>query len=205
MIMSLLYQLTRRLLSVPAVLLHRDTTKDAELLVLRHENSVLRRQITSQVRYEPADLFWFAALSSLLPDAAGTRSSPSNPPRPSPGNAVHRQEMGLQRAPTPTGSCTCRELLGDQLVVLKEEFLQRVLDGLEPELRAAAPATAVAVDGKTMRAATTGQTSMPQTLVVAAMNSRGEVLGQTAVNAGDDNAAARDLITRPGRKPWKAR
>mgnify|MGYP007039575395 CR=1 FL=1 len=32
MIVSLLYQLTRRLLSAPAVLLRRDTTKDAELL-----------------------------------------------------------------------------------------------------------------------------------------------------------------------------
>ncbi|MBP2329349.1 transposase InsO family protein [Kibdelosporangium banguiense] len=67
MIVSLLYQLTRQLLSVPAVLLRRDTAKDAELLVLRHENAVLRRQITGQVRYEPADRFWFAALSSILP------------------------------------------------------------------------------------------------------------------------------------------
>ncbi|SMD27487.1 hypothetical protein SAMN05661093_11094 [Kibdelosporangium aridum] len=63
----MLYHLTRRLLSVPAVLLRRDTAKDAELLVLRHENAVLRRQIPGQVRYEPADRFWFAALSSLLP------------------------------------------------------------------------------------------------------------------------------------------
>ena len=67
MIVSLLYQLTRRLLSVPAVLLRRDVAKDAELLVLRHENAVLRRQITGPVRYEPADRLWFAALSSLLP------------------------------------------------------------------------------------------------------------------------------------------
>ncbi|MBP2329377.1 transposase [Kibdelosporangium banguiense] len=67
MIVSLLYQLTRRLLSVPAVLLRRDTTKDAELLVLRHENAVLRRQITGPVRYEQADRLWFTALSSLLP------------------------------------------------------------------------------------------------------------------------------------------
>jgi hypothetical protein len=66
-IVSLLYQLTRRLLSVPAVLLRHDTSKDADLLVLRHENAVLRRQITGQVRYESADRFWFAALSSLLP------------------------------------------------------------------------------------------------------------------------------------------
>jgi putative transposase len=65
-IVSLLYQLTRRLLSVPAVLLRRDVDKDAELLVLRYENTVLRRQIAGKVRYEPADLLWFAALSSLL-------------------------------------------------------------------------------------------------------------------------------------------
>jgi hypothetical protein len=58
---------TRRLLSVPAVLLRRDTSKEAELLVLRHENAVLRRQIAGPVRYEPADRFWSAALSSLLP------------------------------------------------------------------------------------------------------------------------------------------
>jgi hypothetical protein len=35
--------------------------------VLRHENAVLRRQLKSPVRYEPADRFWFAALSSLIP------------------------------------------------------------------------------------------------------------------------------------------
>jgi hypothetical protein len=56
-IVSLLYRLARQLLSVPAVLLRRDTAKDAELLVLRHENTVLRRQITGQVRYEPTDRF----------------------------------------------------------------------------------------------------------------------------------------------------
>jgi putative transposase len=41
---SLLYKLSRRLLSVPAVLLRRDTSKDAELLALRHENAVLDRR-----------------------------------------------------------------------------------------------------------------------------------------------------------------
>jgi hypothetical protein len=38
------YAITRRLLSLPALLLRRDASKDAELLVLRHENVVLRRQ-----------------------------------------------------------------------------------------------------------------------------------------------------------------
>jgi len=46
MIVSLLYKVTRKLLTVPSVLLRRGTAKDAELLVLRHENAVLRRQLT---------------------------------------------------------------------------------------------------------------------------------------------------------------
>jgi putative transposase len=67
MIVSLLYRVCRRLLSAPAVLLRRDSTKDAELLVLRHENAVLRRHVPGPIRYEPADRFWFAALSGLIP------------------------------------------------------------------------------------------------------------------------------------------
>ncbi|MFV5999047.1 hypothetical protein ACNPQM_43905, partial [Streptomyces sp. NPDC056231] len=51
MIVSLLYGTARALLSVPAVLLRRDTAKDAELLVLRHENAILRRHVKGRVRY----------------------------------------------------------------------------------------------------------------------------------------------------------
>lgn len=45
--------------------------------VLRHENAVLRRQLTRPVRYEHADRLWFAALSSLVPRrrAGGRRCS----------------------------------------------------------------------------------------------------------------------------------
>jgi hypothetical protein len=46
-IVSLVYQVARKLLAVPAVLLRRDVAKEAELLVLRHENAVLRRTTNS--------------------------------------------------------------------------------------------------------------------------------------------------------------
>ncbi|MFI6900514.1 integrase core domain-containing protein [Nonomuraea sp. NPDC050394] len=62
----MVYAVTRRLLSLPALLFRSDISKEAELLVLRHENAVLRRQVP-RVRYEPADRLWLAALSSLLP------------------------------------------------------------------------------------------------------------------------------------------
>jgi hypothetical protein len=63
------------------VSLCRETSKEAELLVLRHENAVLRRQIAAPVRYEPPDRCWFAVLSShvsrrrwreIFPVAPGT-------------------------------------------------------------------------------------------------------------------------------------
>src|SRR3954469_18037401 len=66
-IVSLMYQVARKLRAVPGVLLRRDLAKEAELLVLRHENAVLRRQLTGPARYDPADRLWLAALSSLIP------------------------------------------------------------------------------------------------------------------------------------------
>ncbi len=76
---SLVYQVTRKLLSVPAVLLCRQVAKDAELLVLRHENAVLPRQLAGPVRYEPTDRLWFAALSSLIPRRRWTEVFPVTP------------------------------------------------------------------------------------------------------------------------------
>ena len=79
MIVSLVYQVARKLLAVPAVLLRRDAAKDAELLVLRHENAVLRRQLTGPVRYEPADRLWFTALSWLIPRRRWAQVFPVTP------------------------------------------------------------------------------------------------------------------------------
>ncbi len=66
MIISVAYLLVRCLLSCLTVLTRHQVSKDAELLVLRHENAVLRRQ-AGRVRYEPGDRLWLAALSRLVP------------------------------------------------------------------------------------------------------------------------------------------
>jgi len=65
-IFSVVYLLVRCLLGCLMVLARREVSKDAELLVLRHENAVLRRQI-GRVRYQPGDRLWLAALSRLIP------------------------------------------------------------------------------------------------------------------------------------------
>ena len=75
---QILYWLLRCLLGLTAVLIRRDLSKDVELLVLRHENSVLRRQI-SRIHYTPADRVWLAALSRLLPRCRWTKIFPVTP------------------------------------------------------------------------------------------------------------------------------
>jgi len=63
---SVVYLLVRRLLGCLMVLARGEVSKDAGLLVLRHQNAVLRRQI-GWVRYQPGDRLWLAALSWLIP------------------------------------------------------------------------------------------------------------------------------------------
>src|SRR5450759_4121156 len=68
----------RRILGLAVLVFRKDLAKDAELLVLRHENAVLRRH-GSRIRYEPADRVWFAALARLITRRRWTEIFPVTP------------------------------------------------------------------------------------------------------------------------------
>ena len=78
MLLKIVYLLVRRLLSLVVLVFRGDRAKDAELLVLRHENAVLRRHV-GRVRYEQADRVWFAALARLIPRTRWTEVFPVTP------------------------------------------------------------------------------------------------------------------------------
>ena len=78
MLLKIVYLLTCRVLGLAVLVFRGDRAKDAELLVLRHENAVLRRNV-SRVRYEPGDRVWFAAVARLLPRRRWTRIFPVTP------------------------------------------------------------------------------------------------------------------------------
>jgi hypothetical protein len=66
-LLSLVYRLVRCLFVLLAVLIRSDVSKDVELLVLRHENQVLRRQVGRRPRWwDHADRLWLTALSRLV-------------------------------------------------------------------------------------------------------------------------------------------
>ncbi|ABW13843.1 hypothetical protein Franean1_4465 [Parafrankia sp. EAN1pec] len=68
MVWSLLYALTRNTLGLMLLRVRGDTAKEAELLVLRQQVAVLRRQV-NRPALEPKDRVILAALSRLLPRA----------------------------------------------------------------------------------------------------------------------------------------
>jgi hypothetical protein len=77
-LLKIVYLLTCQVLGVAVLVFRGDRAKAAELLVLRHENAVLRRHI-GRARYEPADRAWFAALARLIPRRRWTEIFPVTP------------------------------------------------------------------------------------------------------------------------------
>ena len=96
-IFSVAYLVVRRLLGCLMVLARREASRDAELLALRHENTVLCRQI-GWVRYQPDDRLWLSALSRQKPRTlvgGGVRGDPGDAARLAP--APDHAQMGLHQ------------------------------------------------------------------------------------------------------------
>jgi hypothetical protein len=70
---SLVYLLVRQVLQMLTQLARDDGAKDVEILVLRHQVAVLRRQV-HRPALEPADRMMLAVLSRLLPATVGRYS-----------------------------------------------------------------------------------------------------------------------------------
>ena len=68
MSVSLVYLLLRQVLQMLTQLARDDGAKDVELLILRHQVAVLRRQV-HRPKLQPADRVLLATLSRLLPRA----------------------------------------------------------------------------------------------------------------------------------------
>ncbi len=66
MLLKIVCLLMRWLFGLAVLVVRGDRAKNAEWLVLRHENAVLRRN-AGRVRYEPADRAWFAVLTRFIP------------------------------------------------------------------------------------------------------------------------------------------
>ena len=77
-LLKIVYLLMRWLFGLTVLVFRGDQARDAELLVLRHENAVLRRQ-TDRVRYEPGDRAWFAALARFIPRRCWAEVFPVTP------------------------------------------------------------------------------------------------------------------------------
>ena len=77
-LLKILYLLTCLVLSAAVMVFRGDRVQAAELLVLRHENAVLRRH-AGRIRYEPADRVWFTALTRLIPRERWAGAFPMTP------------------------------------------------------------------------------------------------------------------------------
>jgi hypothetical protein len=77
-LLKIIYLIVRLVAALTVLVFRRDLAKEAELLVLRHENSTLRRH-AGWIRYEPADRVWFTALMRLIPRGRWSEIFPVTP------------------------------------------------------------------------------------------------------------------------------
>jgi putative transposase len=70
--------LMRWIFALAVLVVRGDGEKNAELLVLRHENAVLRRN-AGRIRYDPGDRAWLAVLTQFIPRRRWAEVFPATP------------------------------------------------------------------------------------------------------------------------------
>ena len=144
MLLKIVSMLTCRVPGLAVLLCRGDRAKDAELLVLRHENAVLRRH-AGRARYEPADRAWLAALARLIPRRRWSEVFPVTPAtlpmiRDRGSNFTTAFERGPRRCRDPDRAVQradapherdCRTLIGG----CRRELLDRTLIWNQAHLR----------------------------------------------------------------------
>jgi hypothetical protein len=93
MLLMIVCLLVRRVPGLAALVFRRDLAKDAELLVVRHENTALRRH-AGRIRYRPADRVWFTVLAADAPRALGRSLSRDPGPQDGSIGQNRRQDSG---------------------------------------------------------------------------------------------------------------
>ena len=78
MLLKIVCLLMRWLFSLAVLVVRGDGEKNAELLALRHENALLRRN-AGRIRYDPADRAWFAAITRFIPRRRSAEVFPVTP------------------------------------------------------------------------------------------------------------------------------
>jgi putative transposase len=123
MALSFLYLMARQLVGVLPGSLRTEHAKDVEIAVLRHQLSVLRRQV-QRAEFRPADRALLALLSRALPRSHWSTFLVT------PGTILRWHRRLVTRKwthPSPRGG---RPPLADHLVALTCDWHGRILDGV---------------------------------------------------------------------------
>jgi hypothetical protein len=109
---SLLYILTRRVLDLVALRFRPGRSKDLEIVVLRHELAVLRRQVV-RPELSDADRVFLAAASRLLPRGSRHQHAVGRRPCQSRSGPEAVGVVSAHRAPRHSANRHLRSTAGD--------------------------------------------------------------------------------------------
>jgi integrase len=182
------------------VLSRAQASKDAELLVLRHENAVLGRQV-GRVRYQPGDRLWFAALSrrwrgsvslGFGPDGKRIRPRVSGKTKTVVQEKLKKLHEELESGLRTDQGYTLRRAADDWL---SEGLSGRAAKTVKKNENVLAPILA-AIGARKLRELTAGDVHQALAIMAQRYSSAAVAMGHNALTRAIRHAEARDLVGR---------